>query len=1628
MYNRVFRTIVLMGALAAAQVGAVRASEKSSAQPEPCYVVIAVDISGSMEGVDAPKSDSAGRRQTLRDEGQLAFLQLLPFLRSDLYVGVTHFSDRVRYSLPSEDTGPLLPWGQTYLSESACRNLVRSAEFQGTFNTDIPESMSWASSRIRSARQKYGQGSAKLILLSHGDPYDSEKELSRGGGPILSGAKRLAEQQIEVYPILINQASFHSGDGEGRLSRRDLAAEDLMQSVALMTGGKAYRLTREMDFPDILMDAFGLGMRVRDDLVVSPYDWAIVMVGAAFESVTVVPPAGTGGPASLTLARNGGLETAPGISANIVPSPRHQTSVLLRPQTPNLVNRCWQGRWDFRWPGEDSRAGVRIYRIPEFLVRLEAVPELPWWLNEQVQLKARLVDRHKRAQGLEGEEPLGSGQGLSVWMRGNSAVETNSFLLEKGKWAVPGRLYETEPFTIGVPGLYRLTGQLRDSVSNVDVPVLDFTSDVYVHSECVGMQVVSARDEVLQEVPPVAATVRVDVQGGQQVYFRAFGKGEFKVEPLSGVLHLEPLSQTQWPLQKDADGNLITSLVPLVEREERLTGWAEVDVRTFVGVRHIRLPKFELAYTPAPMRVECTFTDPREALWVGEFHKQPLQISAFPVFRRFVERTLRLFPEKLLEARIRTVNMRSGMMQVMGPESRQLEPPRTGGYEGRTVSATYFVESTIPLPAADRCEVDLTAALENLQGGMKTYAIVDPVAEGLFKWTVQQGPSQAQREAVSETLFCGEPVRFSAEWRSDQNVSAVRFEIPQPEVDRSIFIDMPVTSGASKTHLEQTVSGLAAGKTLPVYVHVTIQPSGADHALQIKLRGGQFRTDDRRVVLEDLTVGGGAPMDIQGYAWEPVEVPLKAVFTGYMPGDPQHSAAIEQFKKSCAITVTSRAGEQRNITDTIEWLTVDVEGATRTCRLNGHAVYMPDAAGRATLELKAEARTRQVTSGSDVQRAYAHIMAKDPRLVVTVNRLTPGGEEPVFDSRKWVKGDGGLSVLMTRLSTRLRVSVQSVGGAAGQPDPWRTTTRLLRRADPNAPWQTAFSDAGGTTPSDSSLREFQITDIGQYALEVAGQDPQSGLRTMYFVTPVFASVGRHEVKPAVAPPAWLTSRVRQWPFEYLVTLFQDSIDLSRSESVAFQFQLPGQRETWFDGAASSVGPGTADAQQLSTKGPRFLPAMEALSDGAMNLRLSVQGLEFLRWEYPNIRVVPPVLERLLLSRGKAGKAAELSGAELAFDGATDLWVRPVFRAAPELEGQWVRSEATIYMWRERNPGPTGCQADVRVLERLVGQEEGAAMEDADVQAFKLEGGAMGEAVRVLTRRGRWSFWGWPRPAASERYSLVASVAYRPQQPSGSAAGRLGTTPTDRVIAEWSDVYAVNLDTPWVIPLCWWPLMALLVAAALTVVLRRFVPSPSKLALDMRLEENVAIVEPVRLDNPVLLDLHETPFAREVQFHIRHLGTQWDVAGRNLVRQAGFGTDSSVAALVGAFMRGIACVVAPIQDVVRHAVYPRRWAWAAIIPRVRGDARVVRTGLLCVWTGLGARDGRAWSSQGGPLDLPMEGQVKSINMDLPYRAEGVDRSMRVTIRVRRMGTDAAETTTSADWQEAGPETSSQGSAD
>ena len=112
------------------------------------------------------------------------------------------------------------------------------------------------------------------------------------------------------------------------------------------------------------------------------------------------------------------------------------------------------------------------------------------------------------------------------------------------------------------------------------------------------------------------------------------------------------------------------------------------EVETPVGVRQFRLPDFELAYRAAPMRIACAFGEPRRALWVGEFHRQLLTVSAFPVFDESRERAESMFPETLPATRMRTVDLQSGTAQVTGPQGRLIEVPKAVGEKGRTLAAT----------------------------------------------------------------------------------------------------------------------------------------------------------------------------------------------------------------------------------------------------------------------------------------------------------------------------------------------------------------------------------------------------------------------------------------------------------------------------------------------------------------------------------------------------------------------------------------------------------------------------------------------------------------------------------------------------------------------------------------------------------------------------------------------------------------------------------------------------------------------------------------------------------------------------------------------------------------------------
>ncbi len=1563
------RTILAVLLCAVVGIGAPKRADGTEAaasipgRAKPCYVVIAVDVSGSMERVDAPTEDARGRRWTLRDEGQLALLQLLPYVYSDLYVGVCHFSDRVRYMLPTEGTGSVLPWGGNYLDESACRNLVRPAEFMSSFRTNIPRGLDWAMTRIQAARARYGDGPGKVLLLSHGDPQDSSRELE-GGGPLLSAGARLAEQNISVYPIIINEASYRPGVAREPLSSSERAAERVMASLAAVTRGRAYRIAQERGFPDILMDVFGLGAPITGDVQISPYDWAVVVVGSIPDSVRVEPETATG-------ATTWQVDPASEIRNRTVASVQWPATIMRRPVRNDAIARLWQGRWAL---SDDGRP-VRVYRIPDFLLETEATPGFPWWIHQQGHLTAQLFDRHNGQRYIPGAEEPSDRDSLAIRFIGQTASEAEAFRVDQGQWNGPSESYTTETFGVETSGAYKLACELLYVHDDVNVPLIGLKKEVQIHPACVGIDVDSTAGETLGELSDTADPVSLNIEGGKQVVFQAGPRGSFNAQPVSGTLHLAPSAQATWPLRKAADADQpATNPITLPEDEERVTGWVEMEVQTPLGPRQFRLPDFELAYQPAPIRLTCSFDDADRALWVGELHRQLLTVSAFPVFQRYVNATRQRFPERLTNVVMRTVDLQSGTVQVTSPGGRLVETPKPTGAKGRTLAAAYSLEADVPIPPADRCEINVTGAIAGLEGAVKTYDVVDPVADGLFTWSVQQATPDARSEPVSKVLYLGEPVRFAAQWRADQNVTGVRFEIPRPRPDGSFFVDLPVTSGAQQASIEQTVPPLTSGQSYPVYVHVTRRVSPDTPPVTIKLRAGQFDAEDRRLVFEELSVGAEAGRDITCHAWEPVSIPLQIAFSGYLPGNPQHAALIEQFKGRCTLTVTSSTGQTHDITEAIEWTTLAADpapaGQATRCRLEGRAPYTPQVTGRATVELKIAPAGGQSSQADSVRQAFGHLAVRAPRLTIGIHRLTPGGEVPVFDSQAWAQGTGGLSPVTAGFSTRLRLRIRATEDRdAASVASWNITVQVLHRTTAEGQWVIDSSEDLPLNGRDVLVREVQVTKNGQYALEIVGRDAASGQVLTRLRTPVMMTIQQHEVDAVLAPPAWITSRVRRWPFAYRVTLRGASSDLTES-ALAAQFQLPADDPVWLEASAHVTQSNTTAQQDVLVTSPDVLPVLGSLHNGAVRFRLSAQGLELLNWDYPSVRVLPPVLEKLSLGRLPNGRGVDVVGQEVAWDGSISLWARPVYRVAPELAGQWVREKTVVYLWPD---GGDANQVPVALLQQS--GAEGGVPGKSRGRVFVIKSEDADQAVEVLRRRARWSFWGWPRAATSRRYALVAAAVYRPQGTPAPA------TADERTIAEWTEVYSIDLTLPRVIPWCWWFLAALVVYLVLVALLKLFARRPDRLGLDMRLQEFVAVVDPAGLDSPVSISLQPTALSKEIELQKHYL----------------LGRSDGLAQV----LRPLAGVLAFVKVLMRRGFLPRRWAWASITPKTGGNVRHVRRGLVCVLTTPFAKTGHGWSSEIGSFDLPGDGQTKSITLDLPYQMEGVTRSMRVSIRIRKM---------------------------
>jgi hypothetical protein len=248
-----------------------------------------------------------------------------------------------------------------------------------------------------------------------------------------------------------------------------------------------------------------------------------------------------------------------------------------------------------------------------------------------------------------------------------------------------------------------------------------------------------------------------------------------------------------------------------------------------------------------------------------------------------------------------------------------------------------------------------------------------------------------------------------------------------------------------------------------------------------------------------------------------------------------------------------------------------------------------------------------------------------------------------------------------------------------------------------------------------------------------------------------------------------------------------------------------------------------------------------------------------------------------------------------------------------------------------------------------------------------------EVLAETGRRGR--FWGLPRFSRSDVYHVLASASYeeKPLQVEAAAS----PSSSNRMITEWTTSRAVTVERPWDIPYMWWFLVGVTgVCLSAQATRRRLVPTPARLGLSIHIRGD-ATIRPAR-QNPTVADLeHETSWSDEMQMYTEYLSSRHPGWSRLMMRLATWPT------LTAARLFRI-----------------RRRLWITVRPEVDASATNVQTARMCVWTGVGNKDGALWSSQGGLMDLPSAGETAELGLNLTYQVGGNEMSAPVTVCIRR----------------------------
>lgn len=1087
---------------------AVSGQGPANASDDPYFIVLCTDVSQSMNASDPLFEDKAtGKRTTLRDDAQFTFLALLGENPTENLVGVCKFSDRISEGLPggtSEAAAPgnaLLTWQQVGADWQNVREQI-STRKSDSGGTRVEVALQWARRRIGLAREKYrAKGHGIVILLSDGDPDHAASQMA--GGPVLKAAAGLASEDIRVYAIIVNAGSYRSGREPRRLRNADMAAEKLMDKIGDTTRGRTYRITATSSLLDIFLNIFQavpgsppISNTAMFD--VSKHHRTVVFIGPSLESVTLEPAAGGAAGKPYSLAVKDGLDETSGIDRRVVPLAKWNIMILRRPLESGRLDGYWCGKWR---PGGSGAAGKydgRIYLITDFLLRLEMEPKSPCWMDERVRIGAHLVDR-PRVLGEQTEvvPPL-RGEDLSlsfVVTRGRAA---SPIAIAADEWDPSERVYRSIPFQLSAPGPYTITCNCVDHAQNREIPLGAFSTDLLVEPAPLSLVIHTASTGVVifprgQDLSQDAATA----QGGEGVYAELRRQGNTTIEITDAQLNVTNVTPSQRPFRLEA-GRLVTDTFALPKGDKRLAGQAQVRLQVADVARELHLPGdgFDFLYE-TPQELTCQFSDQRTALWVGEHHQQILHLSIFPVFPDSADVAVSLFPQELPRAAMTFLGEPADEPVVLPVQCTLDRLTREKQDNAIKVTGTYKLELGGVIPPSRRCEIDFGTILSGLQAQKKSYEVTDPV----FTYRVVQDLDEQTLEGVAETLVADEPVVFGAAWTADQDVNSVVIEVREQGISdggKPVRVLLPDAGTATSSQITRVLQKeLQKDKNYDVDIIIDCKPKGADEYTTIRLPGGAFKAIERHLELSQLVVGSGGGEDLSCYALETMQIPLRACFTGYTPGNPDHNRLVTDFKNSCRLAATNDSGPQDDISARMEWTTAK-EGPGRSYVLEGHALYTPNRTGPHVMELAGDFEE----SGSagtlrSILTATCRLSARAPRFTLKVLEIVSPDERVLFDSERLISGGKQPDPSRNSYATPLRILLDSSGAIGSSSDPLLNVSVALKRRNlTEAYTETVFSREVGFTSGNEKAEilvdRSPLEREGDYFLQVSTTGPGTG--------------------------------------------------------------------------------------------------------------------------------------------------------------------------------------------------------------------------------------------------------------------------------------------------------------------------------------------------------------------------------------------------------------------------------------------------------------------------------------------------------------------------------------------------------